>query len=169
MAGQHTESGGQRPERESYFWFLTSVGVALAFVGVVWTYGIIFPEAVGIPIGRNTDNSLDARGNVVGALFAGLAFVGVVAAIFLQWKELGYQREELRQTKLAMQASAQAQQRQTDELKEQTKELKQQVRLPEEDCQPSIKAHIIPRVSPRSCNRTPKSLLPLRILANWRV
>jgi hypothetical protein len=63
----------------------------------------------------------------VSALFSGLAFVGVVAAIFLQWKELGYQREELRQTKEAMQSSSLAQQGQTTELQVQTELLKKQV------------------------------------------
>jgi hypothetical protein len=44
----------------------------------------------------------------VESLFSGLAFAGVIIAIFLQWHELGLQRKELRATKHELARSAEA-------------------------------------------------------------
>jgi hypothetical protein len=47
----------------------------------------------------------------VNALFSGLAFAGVVYAIFLQRRELELQREELRATRVELSRSAEAQEK----------------------------------------------------------
>ena len=112
-------------DREDYRLFFIMVGVISLLIIALWITGIYFHHVFHFP----DDAGLDARGNAIGALFSGLAFVGVVAAIFLQWKEVGYQRRELRQTKKAMQQSAAAQKGQTDELSKQTADLRRQVEL----------------------------------------
>ena len=110
------------------FHFFGGVSAAVTFVVVAWVFGIYYPDSVPKP----PDTNLDARGNVIGALFSGLAFVGVVAAIILQWRELGLQRQELRETKQAMRDSATAQQAQTTKLQEQTDEMRSQVEVAKE-------------------------------------
>jgi hypothetical protein len=121
----HANMGDQteRGIRDKYAWLWFYVGLAVTFVGWTWFAGVWRPQWILL----SKTETLDARGNVLAALFSGLAFVGVVAAIFLQWKELGYQREELRQTKEAMQKSAATQEDQTMELREQTQLLRTQV------------------------------------------
>jgi uncharacterized protein Smg (DUF494 family) len=123
VTDQSKNPGAELLERERYLWFWILVGGALVLVALIWLFGVLFPPATGF----RTPSGLEARGNAIGALFGGLAFVGVVAAIFLQWKELGYQRQELRETKVAMQESAKAQHKQTEELQAQTEQLSRQV------------------------------------------
>jgi len=108
---------------KGYFGFLVLITLILAAVFLTWSWTIYSPT--GLFLQEKVD--LDARGNLLGALFSGLAFVGVVGAIYLQWKELGYQRQELKETKEAMQKSAATQEEQTKELREQTEQLRQQV------------------------------------------
>jgi hypothetical protein len=95
----------------------------------LWKQAIYYPESLGLPI---SDQTLDARGNAVGALFSGLAFVGVVAAIILQTVELKYQRQEMHETNEAMRESATAQKNQTVELRDQTNELRAQLKIMEQ-------------------------------------
>ena len=89
---QSTSNNTRDAENYKLFWAIVLVITALVLLA--WGAAIYWPTILHLP----TDDALDARGNAIGALFSGLAFVGVVAAIFLQWRELGYQREELRQT-----------------------------------------------------------------------
>jgi hypothetical protein len=56
---------------------------------------------------------------VVSTLFFGLAFAGVIYAIFLQRDELALQREELKLTRTELERSAKAQEESTDLLKRQ--------------------------------------------------
>lgn len=62
-------------------------------------------------------------------LFSGLAFAGVIYAIFLQRRELELQRMELRQTRKELKRTAIAQEKSEQALKEQAEELIRQRRL----------------------------------------
>jgi hypothetical protein len=79
------------------FWL--AVLAALVFVAAMWlgTRWLI-PGIVGPPAGTDIADVADMY-EIVNALFSGLAFVGVVAAILLQRRELGLQREELAETR----------------------------------------------------------------------
>jgi hypothetical protein len=114
------DDGGDAEKRALGTFLKIVIPAGLAVLALWWL--AIYEPARLLPAGQ----SLDARGNAVGALFSGLAFVGVVAAIILQWRELGLQRLELRETKNAMQQSANAQTMQTTELQAQTVLLRSQ-------------------------------------------
>ena len=55
------------------------------------------------------------RFEAVNALFAGLAFAGVIFAIILQWKELGLQRKELEDTRAEIRGQKETLQKQNFE------------------------------------------------------
>jgi Tfp pilus assembly protein PilE len=107
--------------------------VALLLGGPVywfWNRAVYHPEARWLAL-PSDDRYMDARGNVIAALFSGFAFVGVVVAIILQSYELSLQRRELKATKKALQQAANAQTAQTTELQAQTTHLRQQLTLTE--------------------------------------
>ena len=58
---------------------------------------------------------LGDRFEAVNALFAGLAFAGVIFAIILQWKELGLQRQELKDTRAEIRGQKETLQKQNFE------------------------------------------------------
>jgi hypothetical protein len=62
-------------------------------------------------------------------LFSGLAFIGVIYAIFLQRRELEFQRQELILTRTELKRSAEAQEKSEKALKDQVEELVHQRRL----------------------------------------
>lgn len=75
----------------------------------------------GLGLFADNDNSratLAAQFDAVTALFSGLAFVGLIAAIWLQREELALQREELRLTREEMAKSVEAQQSSSAALQE---------------------------------------------------
>lgn len=63
----------------------------------------------------NTELSLESKGltgdsfGVINTLFSGLAFAGIIAALFLQRKDLSLQRDELKLTRKELSKSADAQ------------------------------------------------------------
>ena len=61
---------------------------------------------------------------VVNAIYSGLAFAGLLGAIFLQRKELSLQREELRLTREEVKRSASAQEKSEEALRKQAASLK---------------------------------------------
>jgi len=73
-------------------WFIAGLGIWFLFDA---TAASQFGDAFGI----------------VNALFAGLAFAGVVVAIYLQMQELRLQRKELRETRAELRRSAEAQEK----------------------------------------------------------
>ena len=93
-------------------WFLL---VLLLFgVGLLWYYmpfnwlSHVFPEI------KPTQQFGD-RFEAVNALFAGLAFAGVIFAIILQWQELGLQRQELKDTRAEIKGQKETLQKQNFE------------------------------------------------------
>ena len=93
-------------------WFLL---VLLLFgVGLLWYYmpfnwlSHVFPEI------KPTQQFGD-RFEAVNALFAGLAFAGVIFAIILQWQELGLQRKELEDTRAEIRGQKETLQKQNFE------------------------------------------------------
>ena len=91
MEAESRETGGRVPRGTSanklVIGIRDSVMLAGWFIAIAWVFAIYFPGSIGLP-----PDQLDGRGNAVAALFSGLAFVGVVAAIFLQ-RELRLQRQ----------------------------------------------------------------------------
>ncbi len=120
------------PEPKSSAWqgtgFIVAVIVVLALIVSLWWVAIYYPGIARLP----SDDKMDARGNAIGALFSGLAFVGVVAAILLQIGELRNQLQEMHYTTNAMQDSANAQNNQAKELRAQTTALRSQISMMEE-------------------------------------
>ncbi len=84
-----------------WFWFLL---VCVFWSSVLWVSP--FLSYFGIDLGLN---SLDRKGlfgdsfGAINTLFAGLAFAGVILALKYQRDELGIQRRELKEQRLAMQ------------------------------------------------------------------
>jgi hypothetical protein len=79
--------------------------------------------------------SWEVRGQVgdmfgaVNSLFSGLAFAGVILAIFLQREELALQREELKMTREELKRSAEAQEESSQALKQQVAALRATAQL----------------------------------------
>ena len=84
------------PEKVRWWLWLLLVLLFLV-VSILWLYmpftwlHCFFPDIKTAQFGD--------RFEAVNALFAGLAFAGVIFAIILQWKELGLQRQELQDTR----------------------------------------------------------------------
>ncbi len=88
--------------------FLVTGSATMAVVGLTLIV-VYHPEKIKL------DGNLDARGNVLGAIFSGLAFVGLVTTILLQMDELRMQREELELTRTELRRSAEAQIQSTEQ------------------------------------------------------
>ena len=71
--------------------------ISLSVVSILWRY----MPFTWLPHFFETDmkTQFGDRFEAVNALFAGLAFAGVIFAIILQWRELGLQRQELKDTR----------------------------------------------------------------------
>jgi hypothetical protein len=92
-----TESGHAEDERDgsTRFW-LAIVAAFLLVVGLWLGTRTILPMVLGVVTPAPSVADLY---EIINALFSGLAFVGVVAAILLQRRELSLQRQELRETR----------------------------------------------------------------------
>jgi hypothetical protein len=92
------------------------IAVATAFVVLVWIFFVLLA----------TPDERGSWADVIGSLFSGLAFVGVVAAIFLQREELKVQRQELKETKEELRRSAEANEEHASQMARQVTELESQ-------------------------------------------
>ena len=96
------------PEKVSWwpFWLI------LLFVVIFWCLSLIewFPWWITNERGQFGDSF-----GTVNALFAGLAFAGVIFAIILQWQELGLQRQELKNTRAEIKGQKETLQKQNFE------------------------------------------------------
>jgi hypothetical protein len=103
----------EKPASHERRWPILLGGVvAFVFVFGAWYVGTYRPSIVGL-----SGLGFDARGNVIGALFSGLAFVGLFVAIMLQWRELTLQREDLEETREELRRSATAQENQLEAMR----------------------------------------------------
>lgn len=91
-----TESSHEdnEPDGSTGFW-LAVIGALLLVVGMWLGTRTVIPAVLG----PTPTASVADLYEIVNALFSGLAFVGVVAAILLQRRELALQRQELRSTR----------------------------------------------------------------------
>ena len=71
--------------------------ISLLVVSILWRYMPFTWLSYFFEINKETQ--FGDRFEAVNALFAGLAFAGVIFAIILQWLELGLQRQELKNTR----------------------------------------------------------------------
>lgn len=87
-----------------------SIAVGTSFLGVV-----VMPAAVGwfiwqkLPPPKDVNRFAAAFGDIVGPLFAALAFAGLIYTAPMQREELALQREELRETRIELRRTADAQ------------------------------------------------------------
>ncbi|MCA9445271.1 MAG: hypothetical protein KC964_31070 [Candidatus Omnitrophica bacterium] len=82
-------------------------GIAFGLVSLAWIICLGIISLVG-----NWEEGSGPFGDSFGtlnALFSGLAFAGIIVTLFLQRKELGYQRQELAATREELKRSATAQ------------------------------------------------------------
>ncbi len=82
-----------------------------SFVILVWFFSGVIVYLVGIFSGNPGPGQIGDMFGAVNALFSGLAFAGVITALFLQRKELSLQREELGLTRDQFERAAEAQER----------------------------------------------------------
>ncbi len=83
--------------------------LATAVIGGVAVLGIWALSGLWIYAEFNDSASRGTFGDMFGAvnaLFSGLAFLGLIVAILLQYQELKEQRREIRESRIAQQASA---------------------------------------------------------------
>jgi hypothetical protein len=96
------------------------VAAALGFLFVV-----VMPSAVGwfvwqgLPPQKDVTVFASAFGDIVGPLFAALAFAGLIYTALMQREELSLQREELRETRGELRRTADAQEASGQVLREQ--------------------------------------------------
>lgn len=96
---------------------LTILGLVVLFPVYFFVVQYLYPDMV----------SRGQFGDMFGALnalFSGLAFLGVIYAVFLQRKELELQREELKLTREELRRSAKAQEKSEQALSKQAASLK---------------------------------------------
>jgi hypothetical protein len=91
---------------------------ATLFVVVTWIFFVLLA----------TPDERGSWAETIGSLFSGLAFVGVVAAIFLQREELALQRQELKDTRKELRRSAKANEEHASQMARQVHELEAQSR-----------------------------------------
>lgn len=90
------------PPRKKKFWTLCGIGAAVVFV--LWLgSALIILSVLPEPSDRGTFGDMFGA---INALFSGWAFLGVIVAIVLQKEELEAQRHEIREARIAHQASA---------------------------------------------------------------
>jgi hypothetical protein len=98
------------------------VAAGLGFLSVV-----VMPLGVGcfiweqLPPPKDVTVFASAFGDVVGPLFAALAFAGLIYTALMQREELSLQREELRETRAVLERTANAQTAQVDTAKQAAK------------------------------------------------
>lgn len=84
-----------RESKDTVRLFIIGVIMSFVVIGVWWANGFILMNFVDE---QNRGTYGDMFG-AVSALFSGLAFVGIIITILLQWQELGFQRAELAHTR----------------------------------------------------------------------
>ena len=87
-------------------WFALIAGLVLVVWGLTWIFLIL---VIDDPGERGQFGDMFGSTN---SLFSGLAFAGVIIAIFYQRQELQLQREELAETRQEIRRSAEAQEQQ---------------------------------------------------------
>jgi uncharacterized protein HemX len=96
-----------------------SLRMLFFFVFLVWLVaGVVIYHSLSSWQDRGT---LGDMFGAVNALFSGLAFAGVIYAIYLQREELSLQRKELELTRRELKRSAEAQEETVDKMTEQVK------------------------------------------------
>lgn len=102
----------------------------LAFLAVV-----VMPLSVGwfiwqgLPATKDLGVFAEAFGNIVGPLFAALAFAGLIYTALMQREELSLQRQELRETREELKRTADAQEASEKALAAQVETMKVTARL----------------------------------------
>ena len=86
----------------------------LSVVSILWKY-MPFNWLPDFFPGIKATDQFGDRFEAVNALFAGLAFAGVIFAIILQWQELGLQRQELKDTRAEIEGQKKTLQKQNFE------------------------------------------------------
>lgn len=98
--------------------YIILVALLLAVLTMSWVF--IFPRFVqGVP-----SDAVEAAYSALEALFAGLAFLGLLSTIWIQRQELRLQRVELAQTREEMRRQAEAQEKSERALHAQTEALR---------------------------------------------
>ena len=111
-------------QKKSQFGLLTKL--------ILLVVGIWILSAVLILVGLDDWSDRGTFGDLFGAvnaLFAGLAFAGLIYTIVLQKRDLEMQREEIAQNRLELKKSAKAQQKSERALSEQVEQMKITARL----------------------------------------
>jgi len=104
------------PETKRYVWF-SAILVSLVFIlWMLWGIVVYFT----LPEWSQKGQAGDLFGGI-NALFAGLAFAGVIFTVFLQTRELALQRQELEQTREELRRAAEAQESTQAGINEQVK------------------------------------------------
>lgn len=94
-----------------------SISVVRLFL-VIFVFWLVVGYAIPMAVFSDPGAFGDMFG-AVNALFSGLAFAGVIYAMFLQKRELGYQREELQNTRLELAGQKEQLKAQNDTLRKQ--------------------------------------------------
>lgn len=84
-------------------------GWVAAVIGFVMFLGAGWVIWQALPAPKDVSMFAAAFGDIVGTLFAALAFVGLIYTVLLQRKELSLQRQELRETREELKRTADAQ------------------------------------------------------------
>ena len=98
--------------KKIHLWLL--LALLLFGVSLLWFY-MPFNWLSDFFPGIKPTEQFGDRFEAVNALFAGLAFAGVIFAIILQWKELGLQRKELEETRAEIRGQKETLQKQNFE------------------------------------------------------
>ncbi|MYC78883.1 hypothetical protein F4X10_24215 [Candidatus Poribacteria bacterium] len=117
------------------FWCLLFF-ISLLVVSILWRYMPFDWLSYFFEIDKETQ--FGDRFEAINALFAGLAFAGVIFAIILQWLELGLQRQELKDTRAEIKGQKETLQKQNFEssffqLLSMHSEIVNSMKLPRED------------------------------------
>jgi hypothetical protein len=99
----------------------TSIALIGASIISVW---LITPAAVIFLVGSEGAGAFGDIFGSINALFSGLAFAALIAALYMQREELSLQRNELTLTRLELQRASQAQEKAGDYLAEQAQVMK---------------------------------------------
>ena len=92
----------EEPKNKPWLWIC--LGLAL-FIVAMWGIPIPVWWLLGQPQGVGTFGDMFG---VVNALFSGLAFAGIIVAIWMQKEELGLQRKEMKESRIAQQGQERA-------------------------------------------------------------
>ncbi len=105
---------------KSRHWGWVAAGLAFLFV-VVMPLGVGWFVWQQLPPPKDVSTFAGAFGDIVGPLFAALAFAGLIYTALMQREELGLQREELRETRAELRRTADAQEASEKALQAQVK------------------------------------------------